>query len=264
MGQWLPQRLWGLALAFAAALPAHAEPANQQVFFAEPISGRRVTEYQVDLTTMDDGRHNFSVPADCAAIERLLSDGGADRSRVVDRRLWHKAAEDCWFHGLLNRHTAATITDYVTSYDFMNARIRDLPIGMGCDSAEGQRLPCEALTDYGHGMIAFFPFLPILREGAAATHKTDGECALRDGLFFGRLYALPDGIRCDAGDGNPSLRLIAVDFADINGDGVLDAVLRFVPVGPGAARSPLILPLTRLSRDGPFTVPAVVPTASRQ
>ena len=46
-----------------------------------------------------------------------------------------------------------------------------------------------------------------------------------------------------------------VDFADVNGDQYLDAVLRFVPIGPGVARAPLTLPLTRTEPEGPFHVP---------
>ena len=74
-------------------------------------------------------------------------------------------------------------------------------------------------------------------------------------LTDGGLYIGPDGMRCASRNSQPSLRLIAVDYADINGDGYLDAVLRFVPIGPGAARSPLILPLTRTSPDGAFETP---------
>ena len=43
--------------------------------------------------------------------------------------------------------------------------------------------------------------------------------------------------------------------ADINGDGYLDAMLRLAPLGHGAIRVPLVLPLTRLSADGPLQVP---------
>jgi hypothetical protein len=62
-------------------------------------------------------------------------------------------------------------------------------------------------------------------------------------------------MRCTTGPDAPSLRLIAVDFADINGDRFLDAVLRFVPLRARPARMPLILPLTRFEPGAPFSVP---------
>jgi hypothetical protein len=46
-----------------------------------------------------------------------------------------------------------------------------------------------------------------------------------------------------------------VDYADINGDGYMDAVLRFLPSGPGSIRRTIFLPVTRFSADGEFQLP---------
>jgi hypothetical protein len=46
-----------------------------------------------------------------------------------------------------------------------------------------------------------------------------------------------------------------VDYADVNGDGYMDATLKIIPLGPGARRIPLILPLTRTQPEGPFRIP---------
>ncbi|MCB1925731.1 MAG: hypothetical protein KDJ27_18655 [Gammaproteobacteria bacterium] len=242
-------------LAYFALAPAHAQYADQPVYFTEPLSGQRASEYAIELATTTQGRHEFVVPRDCAELEQILHDGQADRGRVIDRRLWHKVREDCWFHQLLTRHNGSAIQDHVSTYDFMNARIEDLPIGTDCNPSVDD--DCGRHGGNRHGIIPYFPF--ALPPGDHTADLPQAECALRDGLFYGQLYALPDGIRCDGGDGQPSLRLIAVDLADINGDGFLDAVLRFIPLGPGAARAPLILPLTRTSDDEPFRAPDLSP-----
>jgi hypothetical protein len=174
---------------------------------------------------------------------------------VVDRYLWDKVSEDCWFHAFLNRHPYQGVEDFVTDYDFKNARLADLPIDLDClgDADGGQAAGCGPTTTDRHGLLSHFPLSePVSRAGDDAT---PADCLLQDGVFYGRLYIGPEGMRCASRNRRPSLRLIAVDYADINGDGFLDAVLRFVPIGPGAARSPLILPLTRTSPDGAFETP---------
>ena len=137
----------------------------------------------------------------------------------------------------------------------------DLPIDRDCigDAADGRAPGCGPTQTDRHGLLSHFPL------SEPASRADDGaipaDCLLRDGLFYGHLYIGPDGMRCASRNSQPSLRLIAVDYADINGDGYLDAVLRFVPIGPGAARSPLILPLTRTSPGGPFKTPETLSIA---
>ena len=127
------------------------------------------------------------------------------------------------------------------------------------DAADGRAPGCGPTQTDRHGLLSHFPL------SEPASRADDGaipaDCLLRDGLFYGHLYIGPDGMRCASRNSQPSLRLIAVDYADINGDGYLDAVLRFVPIGPGAARSPLILPLTRTSPGGPFKTPETLSIA---
>jgi hypothetical protein len=70
------------------------------------------------------------------------------------------------------------------------------------------------------------------------------------------------GIYCEPDPDAPGFRVISVDYADVNGDRVLDVVLRLVPLAPGASRIPQILPLTRKSPEGAFSVPkAIMPPA---
>lgn len=239
-----------LTLSSAAAI----EPAAN-CFFAEPFTGRRVTEYLVDLSTGRADRQSYSIPGQCPDVITALQEGAAFKGSIVDRRLWQKVEADCRYYDFLHRHPLREVVDYVSGYDFMNARLSDLPITQGCaggDQGAGDA-GCSSWAADGLSLIWQFPFADPREAGDSAPLQE--ECALRNGLFFGRLFVDADGIRCEAQASAPSLRLIGVDFADINGDQVLDAVLRFVPVGPGAARSPLILPLTRSGPDEPFRIP---------
>ena len=223
--------------------------------FAEPTTGKPVSRYTVELAANGEQRQTFDIPRDCPEVKQVLEERRADTTRVVDRRLWGKVSEDCWFHAFLNRHPFRGIEDFVTDYDFRNARVADLPIDLDCvgDGANGEAAGCGPGTGNRHGLLRHFPL--SVPADAVLDHAASGDCLLRDGVFFGRLYIGPDGPHCDSRHAEPSLRLIAVDYADINGDGFLDAVLRFAPIGPGVARSPLILPLTRTRPDGPFVVP---------
>jgi hypothetical protein len=250
---------WALGLSLIPNT-ASATP-DTGAYFAEPGSGRRVSSYSVELAVSRGERQPFEVPRDCGAITRSLADGTASSARVIDRRLWRKAADDCWFYTFLHRHSAGAITDYVSDYDFMNARLSDLPIDQDCVMVPPGRLIHEShrAVDDEHGVLKSFPIGPrhpdVSPGPDSAGERVNPECALRDGLFYGQLFVRQREIRCTTGNGTPSLRLIAVDYADINGDRIMDAVLRFVPVGPGAARSPLILPVTRLGPDEVFSVP---------
>lgn len=245
-------RCCSLLLPLAALLSATwVESARCGTYFTEPTSGGRVSGYQIELPVSADERRSFAIPADCRDVERRLERGLSHRGGIVDRRLWRKVVEDCWFHRFLNRHPTTSIRDFVSDYDFMNARLEDLPIDADCaDTASTSTQACQPSATDAHGLLRYFP---AGEPWDPATSTTPARCVLRNGLFYGRLFVEADGLRCDAGHGNPSLRLIAVDFADVNGDRVLDAVLRFVPIGPHAARRPLILPLTRTSGQTRFT-----------
>lgn len=249
----------GAAACLAAALlgmmlctgqTASAAPDPTEAFFAEPISGRRVTEYQIELPTGRTEKRTFSIPEDCIEVMRCVDEGAMYRSTVIDRRLWHKADGDCRYYNFLYQHPQEVMADYVSDYDFRNARLSDLPIDPDC--AEGESDCNPAVTD-PLGTLRYFP-LGRPSHGAEVDHEVTS-CELKDGLFRGELFIDGDHFHCDAGPGAPTLRLIAVDFADINGDQFLDAVLRFIPITPGAPRTPLILPLTRTEPDGPFHVP---------
>lgn len=219
---------------------------RHEVHFAEPLSGRKVAGYEVELALGADRTRQFAVPGDCAELTRIVERGDAYHGTIISRRLWQKVESDCRYHAFLHRHPRDGLVDHVTHYDFMNARISDLPLAHHCArAAECQPQPPDAL-----GLLRQFP----LAETADGPVSAETECVLEDGLFRGRLLLTPDGIRCSADPGRPTLRLVAVDYADVNGDRVLDAVLRFVPLGIGAMRLPISLPVTRFGPEEPFVV----------
>ncbi|HPQ24129.1 MAG: hypothetical protein H6956_06825 [Chromatiaceae bacterium] len=238
-----------------ALVPLRSANGQDNVFFAEPISGRKVSNYCIDLPVGQNQRKTFAIPRDCPSVLQLIDDGSFYRSSVLDRRIWQKVESDCRYHGFLNRHPLEEMEDHVTTYDFMNARLDDLPIDRRCahDEMPEGRAGCNPSATDAFGLLHHIPL--GVPQGESATTHEGSACQLHDGVFRGRLHVDAGGIHCDAEPNLPSLRLIGVDFADVNGDRVLDAVLRFIPLGPGAVRLPMTLPVTRFNDSGPFTVP---------
>ena len=185
---------------------------------------------------------------------QAVEQGSAYRQSILDRRIWQKVEGDCRYYRFLRRHPLRGLEDHVSDYDFWNAPLSDLPIAPPCEDEDAPASGCSPAVGEAFGILHRpAPGAAPADPGAGPGEET--QCRLEDGLFRGRLYVDDRGLRCVAEAGAPSLRLIAVDFADINGDHVLDAVLRFVPLAPGSVRSPLVLPLTRFGDDEPFRVP---------
>lgn len=235
------QRCWRVGVQVATALYALVLTSTSGIarpsYFVAPLSGQRVSEYRVDLSVDRDLRQSYSIPTDCKAVTQSASDGTAFKGTIVDRRLWHKVENDCRYHAFLNRHPQLDLKDYVSDYDFRNARLDELAIGQHClnGSVGGPECNWIGRDPTRAGVSLAKP----MNDSAAPT------CRLRNGVFYGRLYMTSAGIGCRPDAQQASLRLLPVDFADINGDHVLDAVLRLVPIGPGAVRVPLVLILTR-------------------
>lgn len=257
----LRSAMFGLLLLSGSAMaqPPSASPWTGEVYFAEPVSGRKVTHYSVELPLDRTQTQSFTIPDDCAAVVQMVETGSMHRGSILDRRIWLKAESDCRYHNFLHRHPLGEMEDHVSGYDFMNARLTDLPIDHRCapGQADAPAGNCDPDAIDGFGLLHHFPLAEP--HDAGRSESTDGECRLVNGLFHGRLYVDRHGIRCTTGPDAPSLRLIAVDYADVNGDRYLDAVLRFIPIGRGAIRAPLILPVTRKRADGPFQIPEPFP-----
>lgn len=250
-----PRSLAGALAAAALLLLPLLSPTGNAVdtrtsVFAEPKTGRKVTQYSIELPVARNEERRFTIPDDCRAIDQAIASGAVHRGSVVGRRFWQKAEIDCHFDALLHRHAQRIEQDFVSGYDFMNARLEDLPIDPGC--IPGAPTNCDPKMLDPLGLLRHFPMTQP--PGTAGLDARCQPCQLNKGWFRGLITVSESGLRCFATTDASGLRLIAIDYADINGDGVLDAVLRLVPIGRGANRRPLILPLTRFAADAPFEV----------
>jgi hypothetical protein len=242
--------------AFAGDLATSSEnPALS--YFAEPRTGRKVLSYTIDLALDRETKRGFEIPGQCAEVLRLFDQGSAYKGRVLDRRFWLKVTNDCRYYQLLRRHPKRAIADHVSDFDFMNARLDILPYSPGCIpiGSEDAELECHPTIVDPFGTRQQFPLIETLRSEPPEGHGQS--CVLRDGVFTGRIHADRQGLHCLPDQDAPSLRLVGVDFADINGDGFMDAILRFLPAGPGSIRRMIFLPVTRYSEDGEFQLPTM-------
>jgi len=225
---------------------------GHKAVFAEPTSGRKVTHYEIELPVRLDQRETFHIPDDCEKVIRTVNSGTLHRGNIIDRRLWKKTESDCRYNAFLHRHPQHELEDHVSGYDFRNAWLRDLPLDQRCAKSGPYADPagCGPQQAGSFGMLRHFPI--ATPAGDAPVMADCIPCRLSNGRFRG--YVLIDGedVRCQTDASAPGVRLIAVDFADINGDRVLDVILRLIPIGPSNNRGPLILPLTRFGDSEPF------------
>jgi len=220
------------------------------VTFAEPYSGRKVAAYSVSLPDGPDQRSEFSVPVDCDKVREALARGANRYGNPVDKRMWLKVESDCRFHRFMHPQSSVQ-QDFVSGYDFYNAPFEDLPVREAC---EGEA-DCPPLPP---GVADIAALLPSIEPSADSGQESES-CGFRDGLFRGHLIVDPaaglGGVRCIPDPRAAGFRVIAVDYADVNGDGFLDAVLRLIPLSAGVSRAPLLLPVTRFQPEGPFVLP---------
>ena len=221
-------------------------------WFTAPYSGKKVREYEVTLPISRYEKETFVIPRDCRKLNSRLLEGAGHWGNRIERRLWIKADDDCRYLNYLSRNPNKADKDFVSSYDFMNARITDLPLRPGCDLHQLLRDP-EGCP----------PPMPGMPDFSMMMHHNDhhgdpgnpDDCRFEDGLFRGHVHPTPSGIRCYKDYRAPGYRILSVDFADVNGDGYLDAVLRMTLVGSRGKPELLVLPLTRFSENEPFTLP---------
>jgi len=157
--------------------------------------------------------------------------------------------QDCYYVAFLQRAKPQPVHDFVSNYDFMNGSLLDLVPEAQCGDAQDE--PCEPLPP---GIIELKQVLVPVDPGQEGEANPEA-CCIRNGVFRGWAEYGEDGMRCLADRRAKGFRMVAIDFADVNSDGYLDAVIRLIPMGRGVRRIPLILPLTRTTPDGPFSIP---------
>ncbi len=217
--------------------------------FTAPYSGERVTEYEVELATGPHARRAFRIPEECPAAHQAFRAGAQQWCNRVERRLWAKVMQDCYYAAFLDHARPGAQHDFVSDYDFMNAPLADLPLRAGCATGKG----CEPLPP---GVIDLGQILARVTTRDEDERASAEACRVEHGRFRGWVRLDPEkGMVCWSDPRANGFRIIAVDYADVNGDGYLDAVLRLIPLGRDYRRIPLILPLTRKQPEGPFSLP---------
>lgn len=246
-GRALLLRLALLVVGLFLSLIAAAKP---QTLFSAPGSGRPVASYELSLATTT-GSAVFQVPDDCARIEELNRAGGARRDRIIDRRLWMKAAGDCHYFALLHGNDSQHLTDHLAGYEFDTLSLDDLPEGILCGGP-----PIGWCVRSQEPASNTQPLFPEPKVGRA--HEASMPCRLVSGQLRAEVWQTDSGLLCVS---NPraSVRLVGLNAADINGDGIRDRILRLVLISPDLGRRAVRLPLTRLAPEAPLSVPGAAP-----
>lgn len=266
---WLANSLCLMLL--VSTTSSHAEPLSagelepitghspRTFFFAQPESGVRVDQYEIKLSFPDRQSRRYLVPDDCGILLNEANFGARRPDNILGKNLWFKAINDCRYVMMMPAELRAVEIDHVSDYDFHNARLVDLPFASQCRASDEKDFiqQCRNEQPDKLSLRAFFPFLEV--EPQAASDQLTEECRFHAGAFRGRLILTAEGIRCQKDSRAHGLRLLSVDYGDLNADGVQDAVLRIVPLGRGVSRMPIMLPLTRKAANVPFSIPTGLP-----
>lgn len=237
-----------LALGLTLSPMATGKP---QALFAAPGSGRPVAGYELSLPTAS-GSQAYQVPGDCDRIAQLYRSGDAMRDRIIDRKLWLKATGDCRYFALLHANDGQHLIDHLAGYDFDSLSLDDLPDGIMCGG------PPVGWCLVGEKDAANVrPLFPELEIGQR--HEDRLPCRLTGGQLRGEVWQSADGGLHCVRNPRARVRLVGLNAADIDGDGVRDRILRLILISPEIGRRAVRLPLTRLAPEAPLTVPRAVP-----
>jgi len=218
--------------------------------FRAPYSGERVETYEVTLPVSAQHKETFQIPRDCDLAHNAFRLGADQWGGRVERRVWDKVMQDCYYATFLQRTRTPVAHDFVSDFDFRNSDLRELAAAAGCDAAADR---CESLPP---GFVELKQVLTLgPQEDDDGAQPSAEQCRVENGVFRGWVSFEPDGMKCLLDRHANGFRMVAIDYADVNADGYLDAVIRLVPLGRGLRHHPLILPLTRTTADGPFSVP---------
>lgn len=223
--------LAGSALAVGGGRDLRTSP-----HFAAPGSGEKVDAYEVSLLVGDGARQAFAVPGDCLSVLAQPLEGPLRWASGVDKALWWKVRNDCEYALFLQRSQPQAAFDYIGDFDFWNADLRELPIADWC-----QRLGRAGSNRCSIG-----------QEGEPLAGASGAQCVIERGRFRGRIQQVEGELVCLRDPWGAGFRVLSVDLADVDGDGVQDAVLRLMALGRGMSRYPVLVAVTRLAPDGPF------------
>lgn len=247
----IPAKLLFMALLF---LSLSLQADHEHFIFAMPFSGDKGHRYDIQLGFADNEVKHFRIPEDCNNIMNMVNFGSANPINLIDRKLWFKSINDCRYVMMLHMNQGSQPeNNFVADYDYFNARLVDLPFSSQCKATDEEifQQQCGKGLDGKPTIRSYFPFLEVL---ANDRNIETEECRFTDGVFRGRLVRTDQGIRCQKDRRAKGLRLISVDYTDLNNDTYMDVVLRIMPLGRGVSRFPILLPLTRFNPDTPFSL----------
>jgi len=245
-----PKLLFTILLMLSFSLQAERD----RFIFAMPFSGDKGSHYDIQLGYANDEIKKFHIPDDCSNIINMVNFGTANPINLIDRKLWFKAINDCRYVMMLGMNeNSQPENDFVSHYDYFNARLADLPFSSQCKATDEEifQKQCGEVQDGKPTIRSYFPFLEVLPNDKDVDTQ---ECRFTNGLFRGRLVRTDEGIRCQKDRRTKGLRLISVDYTDLNNDSYMDVVLRIMPLGRGVSRFPILLPLTRFNPDTTFSL----------
>jgi len=223
--------------------------------FAEPGTGKKVHNYSVELKFSNQQPRSYRIPQDCQKITNEVKFGSTPPNEAVQKALWFKIINDCRYVTFLHqKEDVNAVRDLVSDYDFYNARLADLPFESRCQEMPKDIETCKSkpASPGKLKLTAFFPFLEIYLHDGKLPVET---CRFYNGAFRGELYLTEEGVKCHRNFRGRGLRLLSIDYADLNADGFMDVLLRMIPLGSGVSRMPIYLPLTRLSEEAGFSIP---------
>lgn len=251
---------WLLTMCLLWTYPSTLLSAPGSLFFSAPYSGEKVEHYEVTLPVTREGQQTFVIPADCQSADEALAHGASRWGNRVERSIWRKVQMDCRYVSFLLTFPHQPLHDYVSGYDFMNAELQDISILLDCTDARMNDNPNQHCREFHALGLEGFSFLFPWKSGDASPSEENTQtCRINNGIFRGRIIYNRSGTHCIQDPKAPGFRVIAIDYADVNGDTFLDAILRLVPLGIGLRRVPIVLPLTRKEPGGIFTIPHNIP-----
>lgn len=233
-------------------LPVKAD--HEPFIFAMPFSGDKGNHYDIQLGFANNEVRKFHIPDDCGNIMNMVNFGAANPINLIDRKLWFKSINDCRYVMMLRLNPGSEPeNNFVSDYDYFNARLADLPFSSDCKPVDEPTFfdQCDKGQDGKPRIRSYFPFLEVLPNDKNIETE---ECRFTDGVFRGRLVRTELGARCQKDKRAKGLRLISVDYTDLNNDTYMDVVLRIMPLGRGVSRFPILLPLTRFNPNTPFSI----------
>lgn len=250
-------RWWMAVVLLAVCAPAEAGAQNpsqpvplQIVEFSWPLPIGSVVPAGAIAVTLDRGmgfQMQFRLPADCPALAEAMSTHGIDASNPQVTTQYQAARDYCARAQVFTRGAATAPRDFVSRTSFTTLPLDLVPYAARCAAASDEALvsACGRVAARDTAVCSGGP-LPaqlsvarfLLQPGTGGAGpaldcrpvRVDSlSCRMTRGRFDGRITLRNGMVRCTPGGAGGSdavaLELRDVTFRDVNGDGLMDALL---------------------------------------